>query len=408
MAPAAASAQQPYYPDPVPLNRPADGVEATGYMGAAPGSPMMSSGYLQAPPPGAATADPNLLPPPRPVPPGTPAPFGPRVDMNAAPDAGPGPSRWILDAEFYMLMRARMKHEALAIKDLIPVEAPDPVPPGLQGMPLAIDAHDMNQNMMYGFRGGVQYLFNEHNSVEWTVTWMPQHTDHARFVAPGQLTSFFSGPNTIPLGFEGDNGLWDHADQMDFNLTTTIFNTEVNYKGYGGSGNWEFNYLLGLRYLNIHEKLAWTTDDDGIQFGPDPLFTATYTVRARNSIIAPQIGGGLQWTICDWFALSWDAKVALGQNYADYVIELQRGDGFSAPSGGLHKMHFAQIYETALSADFSGSWWRVRLGYNFLAIHGVATGQNEIDFNLDNINGAGNFNGNLFYHGPFAGLTIVF
>jgi hypothetical protein len=166
--------------------------------------------------------------------------------------------------------------------------------------------------------------------------------------------------------------------------------------------------LLGLRYLNIHEKLAWTTDDDGILFGPDPTNVATYTVRARNSIIAPQIGGGLQCTICDWFALSWDIKAAFGQNYASYVIELERGDGFSAPSGGLHKTHFAQIYETAISADFSGSWWRVRLGYTVLAVHGVATGQNGIDFNLDNVNGAGNFNGNLFYHGPFVGLNIVF
>ena len=409
MTPAAASAQQPYYPDPVPLNRPAGGVEAAGYLGAAPGSPMMSSGYAQAPvppPPGTAPVDPNLLPPPRPLP-GAGGMTEPRVDMNQPAEGGSG-SRWILSADFYTLMRARMNHEALAIKDLVLVEAPDPVPPGLDGMPLAIDAHNLNNNLMYGVRGGIQCLFAEHNSVEWTVSWIPQHTDHSRFVMPGQLTSFFTGPETILLGFEGDNGLWDHADQMDFNLTTTIFNTEFNYRGYGGVGKWEFNYLLGLRYLNIREKLAWTTDDDGIVFGADPLFTATYTVRARNSIIAPQIGGGLQCTVCDWFALSGDVKLGFGENNASYVIELQRGDGFSAPSGGMHKDHFAEVFEGALSADFSGTWWRVRLGYNFLAAHGVATGINQIDFNLDNRNGAGKFDGTLFYHGPFASLNIVF
>jgi hypothetical protein len=410
LAPAAASAQQPYYPDPVPLYRPAAGVEGAAYTGAPQGNGAMPV-VVQAPvpgeplPPGARIVDPNLLPPPRPLN-GGPMPVDPQTDMSA--DDAKGVARWIFEGDFVMLMRARMKSEALAIKDLILVEAPDPIPPGVNGMPLFADFKDMNQNMMYGLKVGGQYLFNEHNAVELTSTIMPQHTDHITYILPGQLTSFFTSPPAVPVGFEGDNGLWDHADRMDLNLTTTMFLMELNYRGYCGAGNWEADYLLGVRWLNIHEKLAWTTDDDGIQFGPDPLTTATYTVRARNSIVAPQLGFGLHRNICPWMAVSWEGKGAWGQNFASYEIQLERGDGFSAPSGGLKKEHFCQVYESALSVDFSGTWWRLRFAYDVLFIHGVATGQNEIDFNLLNPNGNGRFDGSLLYHGPSVSFNIVF
>jgi hypothetical protein len=413
LAPVAVSAQQPSYPDPVPLYRPAaDGVMP---VGAPAGGMLMAPGYGQAPvpgqaPPGAPVMEPGMLPPPRPLGPGGPAPFQPVAPMPPA-DAGDQPtSRWILGADFVMLMRNRMKHEALAIADLIKVEAPDPVPPGLNGFPLFADFHDMNQNMIYGVKVGGAYLFDQNNSVEWYTMWMPLHTDKAVYTLPGQLTSFFSGPETVPLGFEGDNGLWDHADQITVNLSTTMVQTELNYHGYGGFNDLEFDWLLGVRYLAIHEKLAMTTDDDGIQFGPDPLFTATYTVRARNNIVAPQLGFGLHKSVfgLNWWSLSWDVKGAWGQNFASYSVELQRGDGFQAPFTGLKKEHFAQIYETSVSTDWSGNCWRVRLGYNVMVIHGVCTGQNQIDFNLDNRAGAGLFDGTLIYTGPFASLQFIF
>ncbi len=409
--PASVSAQQPSPSDPVPLNRPMG--DAAMYPGMQPGAGPMPAMYAQPGSPGQVPPPPmdsGMLHTPRPMGPGGAAPIEPGTEMTPDAARAPGTSRWVLDAEFVILARERMKHEALAIKDLILVEAPDPVPPGLTGMPLYADFRDMAMNPMYGFKVGAQYLFNENNAVEWTVMWLPQHTDKANYVLPGQLTSFFSGPATVPLGFEGDNGLWDHADQIIVNLTTTMTGTELNYRGYGGWNGWEFDWLIGARYLNIHEKLAITTDDDGIQFGADPLFSATYTVRARNSIVAGQLGVGLHTFVFghNWWTLSWEAKGAWGQNFADYVIELQRGDGFSGPSGGLKKEHFAMIYESAVSTDFSGDWWRVRLGFTTMFINGVATAQNQVDFNLDNHNGAGIFNGNLFYWGPFASLQVVF
>src|SRR5260221_372605 len=91
LAPAAASAQQPYYPDPVPLNRPAPGVEGAAYMGAPPGNGMMPANaqgpMAWQPPAGARPADPNLLPPPRALPPGAPAPMDPSVDLSPNFDA---------------------------------------------------------------------------------------------------------------------------------------------------------------------------------------------------------------------------------------------------------------------------------------------------------------------------------
>src|SRR5206468_12753128 len=94
------------------------------------------------------------------------------------------------------------------------------------------------------------------------------------------LDLFFVNP---PVGFEGDNGMWLQADRVRTSFTTAMANTELNYR-YWNKAVVEAELILGVRYIDLQEKLRIYTGDDGITvqdiFGnPDPTRQATYQVR---------------------------------------------------------------------------------------------------------------------------------
>src|SRR5205085_10753410 len=108
---------------------------------------------------------------------------------------------------------------------------------------------------------------------------------------PGNIDAFFYH---TPLGFEGDNGLWLQADRVSSTFQSELFNGELNYRCWnvGISG---LEFIAGVRYLDQREKLSiFTSDDDltlkGRNRPPDPRRDATYSVQARNHIVAPQVG----------------------------------------------------------------------------------------------------------------------
>src|SRR5262249_19022530 len=147
-------------------------------------------------------------------------------------------------------------------------------------------------------------------------------------VNPGRLDLPFINP---PVGFEGNNGLWLQADQVEDQLRITFANAEANYRCWNTGVNGP-DLLLGVRDVNYAEALGIHTDDEGartrdIDGKPDPLRIAVYRPNVRNNIVAPQIG--FEWAgpvpylpdcLCKRVWVGIDAKVGLGVNFLNSKI----------------------------------------------------------------------------------------
>jgi hypothetical protein len=230
----------------------------------------------------------------------------------------------------------------------------------------------------------------------------------------GNIDSFFFNP---PLGFEGDNGLWLHADRQIVTASTQLYNAELNYRVWNSAFQ-QIEMLVGVRYLHIRDAMRiYTGDDDltvlDIHGNPDPRRQATYTVDCHNDIIAPQIGFEGQWPLpTEWlrqFWIGWTAKAAWGANIVDTNVSLYRGDGFKGFDNHHTSVGFGQVYELGAFAEFHLlDRCRIRAGYSIFWTLGLATGVDNIDFNLRDRFGRDNTNGTLFFHGPMAEIQFLF
>ncbi len=275
--------------------------------------------------------------------------------------------------------------------------------------PVAERFKDLVPGMNWGARGTVGYLFND-QAVELTAFYIFQQSVSQVVDNPGNIDSFFIHP---PLGFEGDNGLWLQSDRVASTFQSSLFNDELNYRTWnvGISG---LEFIAGVRYLDEREKLALFTSDDDLTLQsnnrpPDLKRNATYSVLARNHILAPQVG--LDYNAPLWRFLSWgfDGKAGAGPNWSNTNILLQRGDGFVGFNNHHNHVGVSQVYQAGFYLDFHIlERLRLRGGYQALWLVDVTTSQDQVDFNLANHAGTQNHTGSIFYHGPMVELQFLF
>lgn len=236
-----------------------------------------------------------------------------------------------------------------------------------------------------------------------------------------------------PAGFEGNNGLWLQADTVSVSYESSLASIEFNARRWSNIGGpWEG--FFGIRYFDHEERLDYTTVDDFFQdivnpFAPqvaqpvpvfsatgfpfrrigDPTVTATYSTRAHNRIIGPQIGFEGHLLPWNWLALSYTGKAMAGVNLLEREVSLVRGDGLIGfqTSETLHR--FSHAYEIGLTADISLlDKARLRAGYNLFWLVNVATALGQLDYNLANPAGDRNNSDAVFYHGPSLELQFIF
>jgi hypothetical protein len=275
--------------------------------------------------------------------------------------------------------------------------------------PVAERFKDLIPGMNWGVRGTVGYMFHD-QAVELSAFYIFQQSVSQQVDSPGNIDAFFTHP---PLGFEGDNGLWLQADRVGSTFQSELFNGELNYRCWniGISG---VEFLLGVRYLDQREKLSiFTSDDDlvlqQVNRPPDPRRDATYSVLARNHILAPQVG--LDYTLPIWRFLSVavDGKAGIGPNWANTNTVLVRGDGFVGINDHHNHVSASEVFETGFFVDFHIlERLRLRGGYQAFWLVDVTTSQDQIDFNLANRSGTQNHTGSIFYHGPMVELQFLF
>ncbi len=224
----------------------------------------------------------------------------------------------------------------------------------LPNAPIAQRFKDLVPGMNWGVRGTVGYMFND-QAVEVSAFYIFQQSVSQLTDDPGNLDVFFSRSRP-PLGFEGDNGLWLQADRVSSTFQSELFNGELNYRCWniGISG---LECILGVRYLDERERLSIFTSDDDLVLAErnrptDPKRDATYSVLARNHILAPQIG--FDWNAPLWCFLSvgFDGKAAVGPNWSNTNVILQRGDGFVGINDHHNHVSLSEVFEAGFFLDF--------------------------------------------------------
>jgi hypothetical protein len=307
------------------------------------------------------------------------------------------------------LMRQKLGHFNLAVLDPVSLKDGIPAPPGSP----TLQSLDMFQeSFQYGPKATLGYLW-QNQAIELTGFWIPSLRKTLDSANPGQIDLPFVNP---PLGFEGDNGLWLHADVLHTEYRSSLWSGEVNYR-YTDAAVTDAELILGVRYVGNSESLGIVTGDDDLtvrdaQGNPDPTRQATYQIRARNHIVAPQVG--FEWgTPCTkWARVGVNAKAALGVNFAEIRTTLVRGDGLVGFDQARHStVPLAQVYDLGAFVDFDVCGLerlRLRIGYNAMFLVNVVVPEDNLNFNLGAPTARTNNNGSIFYHGPMAELEFLF
>jgi hypothetical protein len=299
---------------------------------------------------------------------------------------------------------------------------PGLVPP--PGSPVAQRYNDIVPDMKAGLRGTVGYLFNN-QAIELTGYGVSTQSKAIEIDRPTQIDGFFhNAPPSIGPG-ESPASLFINADRLRTTLTTSLANAELNYRSWNGAVNGA-DLILGVRYLNVRDKLSIYTDQDTLSlpgtaggvgspvdiFGhPNPI--ATYTMDVRNHIVVAQIGGEyaapLPTKALDWIYVGGVGKAGLGADIINTNAYLTRGDGVVGFNDRHTTTNFVQVYELGGFVDFHIlDRLRFRAAYTALWMVGVGTTVDQIDFNLANPRGNSTKTGSLLYHGPSFELQFLF
>jgi hypothetical protein len=303
------------------------------------------------------------------------------------------------------LMRERLGKAPLAYRSTGGVPGIDTGTVGITRAPRLLDFNDVRPDFAYGVRATAGY--REGNcAFELSGFYVPQREFFRVVAAPGSLDLPFGAFNA-PLGFQGDNGLWLQSDLVRLSVETTMASGEGNFRFGPGPG---FEWILGVRYLDLAERLTVFTDDDGILAQPaNPALMASYSVRAHNRILGGQFGFEFAHPLVSRVALSGSVKGAWGVNFLDVNHLLQRGDGFVGFNNERRETLFSHLYEAGLFADvLLTDQLRIRGGYQVLWLVNVPETRSQVDFNLANPMGHRDNAGSIFYHGPMFELQFAF
>jgi hypothetical protein len=311
------------------------------------------------------------------------------------------------------LMRERLGHAPVAVIDTVnPTDLKNghiPFTPKFTFPVLSL--HDISPEMAWGPRSTIGYMW-DNQAIEVGGFFVGDSASSAGINFPGRLFLFFNHP---PLGFEGDNGMWIHADRAVETLFSSFGTGEINYRWWS-PGTSEAEGILGIRYADEQEDLHLFTGDDDltvhdINGNPDPKRQADYRVKTHNKIVAPQLGVEGSIPLLSWVALSYEGKGAWGVDFLETNTLLTRGDGFFGRASHQNDMFFAQMYEAGLFLDFCVlERLRIRAGYDVFWLGNIAQASDQIHYNLrpQFQNDFKIEKHSAYYHGPVVEVQLLF
>jgi hypothetical protein len=191
---------------------------------------------------------------------------------------------------------------------------------------------------------------------------------------------------------------WTSADAQFIDVSTGVHSYEFNI----AETNRLFNFMTGLRYVEVRDNLIFRTTKDGL--------TDIATIGTYNHLFGLHSGvrSHLDWNL---FGLDLGAKVGYFVNDAQQRT-VQQNTGFAGRDlGRFGGQNDAMIAETKVALTFRpASYMNLRAGYDCLWIVNTALAADQIDEQLSpsaNFTGVGiNAKGDLFFHGPSVGLEL--
>jgi hypothetical protein len=384
----------------------------------------VSAAQAQSPPPQGAMPEPVPLGPAcavgqapavaGPLTPGL-APLGPGPDLSlpaTIPTAwGPGlkPESYVYaHAGALSLRRQRPGHTVFAVRDTTVNLDLGTIPPTSRTQEL-LDYHSMIPDFGWGVTATVGYLY-DNAALEVSGFWVPEADGSAAVAEPGRVMLFFRNP---PIGLEGDNGMWLQADFARATIANTLGSLEMNYRWWSRP-QIGFEGLVGVRYIDLQDKLTIFTDDDGITIRdingmPDPLRQGIYFVRSHNRILGPQLGFEWFYPLTSFLNLNVTSKGTWGVNWIEAKTRVKRGDTYVGREGEDNDVSFSHAYEISSCFEFTFlEKMRVRAGYNVLWVLNVNEATRQVNYDLAEMPGPLRNNGSVFYHGPVIELQFLF
>jgi len=286
-------------------------------------------------------------------------------------------------------------------------------------LPVELRLNNVDLEYNYGLKATVGYIFGN-QQIELTGFYSPNRSLSQTITnqpnLQGRLFVPFGPEGIFPLGFEGDNGLWNQADLVTVTYTSALGSAELNYQVWDGAVN-TGHLIVGTRYLYIQDRVNIFTDDDyyvrDVFNRSDPIRQASYSAAVRNNIVAMQVGG--EWSTplphykLGWIWLSLMAKTGLGVDWIERTRRLERGDGFPGFDLTQNSVRLAGFGDVSAFVDFHlMERIRLRTGYTALYVVGVSTAVNQIEFDLTNQQRRYTDRRGVLWHGPMAELQFLF
>lgn len=380
----------PSMPEPLPVAMPAN-------QGKAPaGTPGMPPGSQLSGVPGTG----GLCPPP--------------LDPNYSAFTDENPSFWNQSRDFWAgcggpyvnlgvrwFERQRGGHAAMSLLDADNLHNGKVSPPGT---PVLQSFHDLSPYMQPGWTGAIGY-FVDGMAVELSGFYTGNQKGISNDAVAGRINSFFFNP---PVGFEGDNGMWNHADIFKVTMSTQVYNAELNTKLWAPNLT-GFDAIVGLRYFNVQERLDMGVDDDSLSFALDQTRQALYIVKTENQFVAAQLGFEFNEPLLPWLSIGGFGKGAWGCNFYDVNYQLHRGDSFLGFDRSRSTTMFSMLYETGVSLDFYfGSRWHAKMGYDAMWFIDMPEISEQVNYNLAQPTGLLRDKASIFWHGPVFEMQLLF
>ncbi|MCS7166466.1 MAG: hypothetical protein RMI91_00805 [Gemmatales bacterium] len=375
------------YGEPIPLAR-------TAHVPHAP--PSIWPNFRPSSPPPSAPSGPAVYPPAPPmIPNGRPG----LPEYWEEPFATYAPYQYYAGVGWLGLKRQENDRRPLFVRDPVTSDDNNPAP---ADAPVLATTRSPAAEFYSGVRW-VMGLANQDAALEFAGFVLPDQTQTTTLTSPGRISGIFSN---APGGFAN---IFDNADRVHFRFRHQLYSLEGNYHWASAPSGAGFDYMVGVRYVDLQERYAFTVEDNSIQVAPNPAETATYSTRTHNHLIGGSLGWGARTPILEWLGFSWFLRGSWFANRADIEVELLRHDGLVGTRGSSSTWRFSHMYEINVACElYLGDFCRIKGGYNVLWLLDVAEAANQVSYDLSNPRGQRSFGGDIFYHGPSVEVEFNF
>jgi hypothetical protein len=327
------------------------------------------------------------------------------------PDGGCAAVRWYDVAIDYMALRREDAGRRV-----------DFASSGING-PIVLDTTDLDFDNESSFRFSAMFQWGAGSNIEFTYYGLFFWDSAASVTDPtNNLFSPFSEFGSNPLnGFPET----DQANFASIDYESSFDSFEINFRQRWMAPNCRYqgSCIYGVRYFKLDEDFNYFTQStipgDPTADPPtlDTIGSLSNNINVHNNMVGIQIGGDLWMCILPGLRVGAEGKAAVLGNNIAVENTIAVNTGLQVPVEDLVTHDVSFLGEANIMGTYRlNQQWTLRGGYQFLFVDGVALAPENFNpvppavFNPPpgvNRVASINDNGNVFYHGWFAGAEFM-